>query len=143
MKLHQITFSATQLAASLTRMKVWMLAALVAGAWAGAAARGQNDGSIVAWGRNDLEQCNVPEPNLGFVAVAAGTAHSLGLKANGSIVAWGLNNYGQCDVPEPNSGFVTVAAGDFHSLGLKDDGSIKAWGNNGRGQCDVPPPNTG
>ena len=69
------------------------------------------DGSIVAWGYNAYGQCNVPAPNSGFVAIAAGGSHSLGLKADGSIVAWGYNCYGQCNVPAPNSGFVAIAAG--------------------------------
>ena len=30
------------------------------------------DGSIAAWGDNSQGQCNVPEPNAGFVAIAAG-----------------------------------------------------------------------
>ena len=40
------------------------------------------DGSIVAWGNNGYGQTNVPAPNSGFVAVAAGGEHSLGLQAN-------------------------------------------------------------
>jgi hypothetical protein len=36
------------------------------------------DGSIVAWGSGPGSP---PAPNTGFVAVAAGTRHSLGLKA--------------------------------------------------------------
>ncbi len=35
--------------------------------------------SIVAWGRNDYGQCNVPSPNESFVALAVGDWHSLGL----------------------------------------------------------------
>ncbi len=84
-----------------------------------------------------------PDPNSGFVAVAAGGNHSLGLRADGSIAVWGHNYYGQLDVPAPNSGFVAVAAGWGHSLGVRTDGSIAAWGKNFRGQCDVPAPNTG
>jgi hypothetical protein len=42
----------------------------------------QTDGAIVAWGDNGAGQCNVPAPNSGFVAVAAGGQHSLGLKAH-------------------------------------------------------------
>jgi hypothetical protein len=99
-------------------------------------------GSIVAWGHNDYAQCDVPEPNTDFVAVAAGYPHSLGLKANGSVVAWGSNHDGQCDVPEPNADFASVAAAMFHSLGLKASGSVVAWGRNNCGQCDVPEPNT-
>ncbi len=80
----------------------------------------KEDGSIVAWGRNDKGQCNVPSPNEGFVAVAGGALHSLGLKEDGSIVAWGWNYQGQCNVPSPNSGFVAVAGGYDHSLGLRE-----------------------
>jgi hypothetical protein len=75
----------------------------------------------VAWGNNGSGQCSVPPPNSGFVSVAGGGSHSLGLKADGSIVAWGWNRDGQCNVPPPNSGFVAVAAGGRHSLGLKGD----------------------
>jgi hypothetical protein len=103
----------------------------------------KQDGSIVAWGYNGDGECDVPEPNTGFTAIAAGEYHSLGLKQDGSIVAWGLNNHGQCNVPSPNSGFTAIAGGFYHSLGLKQDGSIVAWGDNGDGQLDVPAHNTG
>jgi alpha-tubulin suppressor-like RCC1 family protein len=33
-----------------------------------------------------------------MVAVAAGCAHTLGLKSDGTVVAMGDNEYGQCDV---------------------------------------------
>ncbi len=102
-----------------------------------------SDGSIVGWGYNGYGQCDVPAPNEGFVAVAGGGIHSLGLKEDGSIVVWGSNENGQCNVPEPNESFVAVAGGSFHSLGLKEDSSIVAWGFNGYGQCDVPAPNEG
>ncbi len=62
----------------------------------------------------------MPSPNTDFVAVAAGSYYSLGLKTDGSIISWGRNYYGQCDVPAPNTGYVAVAAGAHHSLGLFD-----------------------
>ncbi len=60
-------------------------------------------GSVVGWEWNQYGQCNAPEPNWDFVAVAAGTSHGLGLKVDGSVVAWGYNISGQCNVPGPNS----------------------------------------
>ncbi len=101
-------------------------------------------GSIVAWGPSGEGQGTVPAPNTGFVAIAGGQYHSLGLRADGSIVAWVYdNNTGQCNVPAPNTGFAAVAGGRYHSLGLKVDGSIVGWGDNGFGQCNVPAPKTG
>ena len=78
---------------------------------AGAAEGSQ--GSIIGWG----SQVVGVDLTHGFVAVAAGWGHSLGLKADGSIAAWGDNWNGQCNVPSPNIG---VAAGAAHSLSLKD-----------------------
>ncbi len=102
----------------------------------------QNPGAVRAWGLNTYQQCSVPQPNIGYVAVAGGTNHSLGLKADGSVVAWGYNRYTQCNVPEPNTNSVAIAAGVSHSLRLNSDGSITAWGSNSAGQCKIPLPNS-
>jgi alpha-tubulin suppressor-like RCC1 family protein len=80
------------------------------------AAQGQ---SVVAWGRNIEGQCSAPTPNNNFVAVAGGSLHTLGLKANGKIVVWVSNAWGERDVPGPNGGFVAIAGGWHHSLGLR------------------------
>src|SRR5204863_339116 len=96
-------------------------------------------GSIVGWG----DQVVGVDLSRGFVGVAAGGVHGLGVKADGSIVAWGGNSSGQTNVPPPNAGFIAVSAGLAHSLGLKADGSIVAWGDNRLGQTNVPAPNTG
>ncbi len=79
----------------------------------------KSDSTVVAWGKNDYGQCDVPWPNAGFVAVAAGYDHSVGLKSDGTVVAWGRNNYGQCTVPESSAGFAAIAAGGGFSLGLR------------------------
>ncbi|MCK4413293.1 MAG: hypothetical protein KAY32_07105 [Candidatus Eisenbacteria sp.] len=100
------------------------------------------DGSVEAWGDNFNGQCNVPAPNTGFVAIAAGWFFSLGIRSDGSIEAWGINFSGQCNVPEPNIDFVAIAAGTVHSLGLKADGSVVAWGANDDKQCIIPSPNS-
>jgi hypothetical protein len=72
----------------------------------------------VAWGRSNSGQTNVPAPNTGFVAVAAGGLQSLGLKGDGSIVAWGWNDSGQTNVPALNADFISIAAGGAHHLGV-------------------------
>jgi alpha-tubulin suppressor-like RCC1 family protein len=96
-------------------------------------------GKIIGWGSHVVGV----DLSSGFVKVAAGKDHSLGLKQDGSIVAWGYNAYGQCNIPSPNSGFIAIAAGGYHSLGLKQDGSIVAGGYNIYGECNVPSPNSG
>ena len=114
------------------------------------------DGSIVGWGclaavcdapygdcPCEVAADEVPGLNTGFVGLAAGSSHSLGLKGDGSIVAWGFNDYGETNVPAPNTDFIAIAAGGSHSLGLKAEGSIVAWGRNQYGQTNVPAPNTG
>ena len=68
--------------------------------------------------------------------IAAGTGHTVGLKADDSVVAVGYNGAGQCNV----SGWtdiVAIAAGSSHTVGLKADGSVVAVGSNNNGQCDV------
>jgi len=96
-------------------------------------------GSILGWG-TQVVGANL---DTGFIAIATGGGHSLGLNQDGSIVTWGYNYHGQCNIPPPNRGFTAIAAGDGYSLGLNQDGSIVAWGHNGSGQCGIPSPNTG
>ena len=98
-------------------------------------------GTILALGGCSSDQCP-PPPNTGFVAVATGNYHGMGLRADGSIVTWGLCDMEQCNVPAPNSGYTAIAAGDSFSLALRD-GSIVAWGSNEQGQLAGPEPNSG
>jgi hypothetical protein len=46
----------------------------------------------VVAGANELRQASVPAGLANVVAVAAGTAHSLALRADGTVVAWGSNS---------------------------------------------------
>ena len=95
-----------------------------------------DEGTVVAWGRNQEGQCNVPAGLADVTQVAGGGWHSLALKADGSVVAWGYNDDGQCNVPAGT--YTQVAGGGWHSLALKADGSVAAWGRNDYGQCSVP-----
>ena len=66
--------------------------------------------------------------NTGFVAVAAGGYHSLGLKADGSIGLGGITVDGQRNVPSSQYGLCGDCGRSDYSLGLKADGSIVGWG---------------
>ena len=50
--------------------------------------------------------------------MAAGWAHSVGVKSDGTLVAWGRNNVHQLDVPHAPSFFAVAAGGDY-GLGLR------------------------
>jgi alpha-tubulin suppressor-like RCC1 family protein len=103
----------------------------------------RDDGSIVAWGDNTYGQCNVPEPNEGYVAIAAAGqvmvdySYSLAINSEGSVIAWGFNGSGQLDVPPPNTGFVAISASAYHAVGVKADGSAVTWGGC-QPNCDPP-----
>jgi hypothetical protein len=108
-----------------------------------------SDGKVWAWGWNDAQPVGgaadggqigdgTTTPRLmpvrlsnftGVVAIAAGGAHSLALKADGSVWAWGYNAMGQIGdgtvtarhIPVRVSGLggaVRIAAGVWHSMAL-------------------------
>jgi alpha-tubulin suppressor-like RCC1 family protein len=77
--------------------------------------------------------------------VAAGSNHSVGLKADGTVATWGDDSNGQLGVarvlqrvtPIATTGIGkvrSIAAGGFHTVALKTDGSVWAWGWNDSGQ---------
>jgi alpha-tubulin suppressor-like RCC1 family protein len=55
------------------------------------------DGTVVATGDNDYEQCDVTEWR-DIVAVSTDYGQTVGLKSDGTVVAVGNNNYGELDV---------------------------------------------
>ncbi|MEW6756902.1 MAG: VWA domain-containing protein [Acidobacteriota bacterium] len=107
---------------------------------------GNNNSGEVGDGTEDTDRTSpvgVLGPS-GFVQVAAGNDHSLGLTSGGTVWAWGNNGSGelgdgtqtQSKYPKPVaglSGVVAVAAGNHWSLALKSDGTVWAWGDNGNG----------
>jgi hypothetical protein len=107
----------------------------------------RSDGAIVAWGLNDDGQCDVPQPNTGYLAIAAagdvvsGHGLSFAVNSSGSILVWGHNPLGYFDVPEPNIDFVSVSAGPYRAVGIKADGRAVHWGV--PGSCEPPEPNSG
>src|SRR3989454_368179 len=93
----------------------------------------RSNGSVAAWGMCDVDQCTLPIPNTGFVAVAAGDSFSLGLKSDGTLVAWG--SFDQDDIPQPNRGYLAMTA----NRGLGD--AVRAPAPDGT-FSDAPPIST-
>ncbi len=94
--------------------------------------------TIVAWGRNNNGQCNVPAPSTGFVALAGAADHSLVLKADSTVVGWGSGFNGLVS----NSRFVAISGGTS-SLGLRADSTIVVLTPSPCGHCTVPESNAG
>jgi alpha-tubulin suppressor-like RCC1 family protein len=83
--------------------------------------------SVVAWGNNGWGQAEVPPGLTNVIAVAAGTKHSLALKADGTVVGWGDDEMGLKNPPPGLTNVIAIAAGASNSLALKADGSVVVW----------------
>jgi len=118
------------------------------------------DGTVWGWGSNHQGQVGTGSPPstvvnpiqvaslTNVISIAAGTHHSLALKADGTVWAWGYNYYGQLGngatlqvavaTPIQTSSLnnvVAITAGVFNSLAIKSDGTAWAWGYNRFGQA--------
>jgi hypothetical protein len=119
-----------------------------------------SDGTVAAWGNDNFygelgngTNSPAPEPErviglAGVVAIGAGGATSVALKADGTVWAWGANDYGQVGcaacgdlknrvAPVQVAGLtniVAVGGGRSHRLALKSDGTVWGAGRNIDGQ---------
>jgi alpha-tubulin suppressor-like RCC1 family protein len=114
------------------------------------------DGTVVAWGDNEGGQLGIGTTGgwvanpvvvtglAGVVAIAAGEAYSVAVKATGTVWVWGAGTgvlgptgLGSSAVPVqiPSLAGVTAVAttGEF-VLALKNDGTVVGWGRNDLGQ---------
>ena len=103
----------------------------------------KSDGTVVARGKNDQHQTDVPVGLTGVVQVAAGGLHSLALKSDGTVQGWGYDGEGEATVPVGLTDVVQIAASVANSLALKSDGTVVGWGINTYGQRTVPQGLTG
>jgi alpha-tubulin suppressor-like RCC1 family protein len=114
----------------------------------------KSDGSLWAWGYNDLGQLGVGDTTgrrtpvrvgaeTDWSAIAAGHTHTVALKSDGSLWAWGRNHFGKLgdgttehrNVPvKIMEDVVYISASNWSSMAIKADGSLWAWGSNAQGQ---------
>jgi hypothetical protein len=113
------------------------------------------DGRVIGWGYNRYGQATgtptttSPYSSADFVvlegqilsdvvAIAAGSHHSLALRADRTVVGWGYDYDGETITPASATNVVAIAAGDYHSLALRADGAVVGWGRNYEGQTTIP-----
>jgi alpha-tubulin suppressor-like RCC1 family protein len=101
-----------------------------------------NGGIAYAFGNNGSGQCDVPPlpPDRRYVAVAAGSNHTVLVRDDGEALCFGQNGSGQCNVPPPPAGgrYVAAAAGMVHTVLWTEFGDVVAFGGNDDGRCSVP-----
>jgi len=91
------------------------------------------DGTVIAWGSDDVGQADVPQGLIGVRAVAEGGGYSLALRSDGSVAAWGS----MPNMPADLNNVAAIAAGPDRFIALKNDGKVGIWGN--RSTTNVPP----
>lgn len=110
----------------------------------------KKDGSVVAVGNNEFNQCGV-RGWKNIVAVSSDMQYTVGLKKDGTVLAIGYNEDGRCevfgwkDIVEVSTGAcdiytpkkIGVYVSSGHTVGLKRDGTVVAAGDNEDNQCDV------
>lgn len=80
------------------------------------------DGTVSAFGSNELHQCDTQEWTS-IIKIAAGDFHTVGLKSDGTVVAAGDNRFGQCNVGEWR-GITEIYADRGLTVGVDAEGQL-------------------
>lgn len=116
----------------------------------------QTEGSLWCWGDNGFGQLGLgPAADVEvktpqrvgdeiWLSVAAGAAHTCGIRDDGSLWCWGYNGYGQLgdnsrvNRSEPvrvgTQTWKVVGLGEYTTCAIRDDESLWCWGYNASGQ---------
>ncbi|MGO8678866.1 MAG: hypothetical protein ACLQVX_23725 [Limisphaerales bacterium] len=91
--------------------------------------RGGDNDALLPWSFETYSGLTNPPAGLSnVVAIAAGLAHGMALRADGTVAVWGDNSVGQTNTPFALNNVVAIAAGDAHCLALRADGTVDGWG---------------
>ncbi|MCL2680059.1 MAG: hypothetical protein FWF11_01075 [Coriobacteriia bacterium] len=112
----------------------------------------RSDGTLWAWGHNELGQTGITGLAIGWdsnqltpaqvgtatnwAAVSAGNSHSLAIKSDGTLWEWGAAASGLQTTPAQvgtATNWTQVSAGAAHSLAIRLDGTLWSWGSNNNG----------
>jgi len=122
----------------------------------------RSDGSLWAWGRNELGQVGdgttenrmTPVRIMDNVrAVSAGQEHTMAIRDDGSLWAWGSSRFGNlgngsssdgqmASASNPNpirimDNVTAVSTSGDHTMAIRGDGSLWAWGINWNGELGI------
>ena len=96
------------------------------------------DGTVVACGLNQNNQCDVKPLNFYIYDIAVNEFDTIGLSLDCKQLRYcGWN--GLRDITNQNvwKNIVCLKLGKMHAVGLKEDGTVVACGDNSKGQCNV------
>jgi subtilisin-like proprotein convertase family protein/alpha-tubulin suppressor-like RCC1 family protein len=99
------------------------------------------DGTAVTWGTDkNSDFHNIQDSAGGFVDIAQGSWHVIGLKPDGTVEGYGdvFNTDGAADIPPGLSDVWQIFARQNVSAAIKNDGSVVVWGLNDTGIQTVP-----
>jgi hypothetical protein len=101
---------------------------------------GHPDVRTVCWGDNTKGQATPPD--VYFVALTAGDAHTCGRTADHRILCWGDNERGQLAVPaldlDPEDMEAPFEAGGNTTCVLDAEDQLRCWGDDAHGQASPP-----
>jgi hypothetical protein len=97
------------------------------------------NGTVIGWGNNSSSQITVPSTATNVIAIAAGSLHSLALRADGTVIQWGTG-LTSSPVPTNLNNVVAISAALTHNLALRADGTVVNWGSYYTGKADNTAP---
>jgi Regulator of chromosome condensation (RCC1) repeat len=111
-------------------------ALLTAAVAAQAGTLADSNGVLLAWGRNDAGQANVPPGRYVAVSMVGGTL-ALAVREDGSLAAWGTAPPDSVTTL-PAGTYTAIAGGLAHAVALRSDGTLVPFGSSYVGQGAVP-----
>lgn len=94
----------------------------------------REDGTVIAAGNNEKDQCEVSEWQ-NIVSVEAGEGCTFAIGKNGYAIVVGDNSFGQFDLQWEYLKDISVNSN--HIVGLHEDGTVVAVGKNEYGECNT------
>lgn len=87
----------------------------------------QEDGTVVCWGDNSLNQLEMPKGLKDVVSIACGGVFTLALQKDGKVVGWGDSTEKKLAVPDGLMA-TSIVAGETFGAAIVEHDSVVVWG---------------